>query len=486
MRKLFSILLSALMLISLLSLCVSAAGDVVTITKSGGSKKNYTSFEDAVAELADGDTLTFTADTSGDVAIDASSKTVVIDGDGRTLSGTVYILAEGGNITVKNLKLDASSATTDALTIVAASNDAHGTVKFDGVTITTASGKKGIVAGGNHKVTVSSSSIVAGSTALQHVDDNPIELTVEFTYIETSVGYCFYGRKNSTYTFDSCEFKKNGTSTYAAIQCGGAADGTGSVTTLNNCTVNSENKQCFSVLAYQTYIVNGGTYNAVNNFACIYAEGNGAHLKITDGTFTCTGVANSQYDCSVVAIGSKDGTALLEIGGGTFTYTGGEIAGSAVIAGYKYSGTTGTVKITGGTFKSNSTLPVIDTVSGSELTLEDATMVNEGSNTIPAYSIVKNDTRTDYPFDAGSKILYIGGGAAAVTTGSTVITTPQQTTASEGTSPSPAGTGDDTTPNPTTGDNAPLLKYVIIAVAVAAIAALTVGVIIPGSKKNRA
>lgn len=59
-------------------------------------------------------------------------------------------------------------------------------------------------------------------------------------------------------------------------------------------------------------------------------------------------------------------------------------------------------------------------------------------------------------------------------------------TASEGTSPSPAGTGDDTTPNPTTGDNAPLLKYVIIAVAVAAIAALSAGVIIPGSKKNRA
>lgn len=380
MRKLFSVLIAVLMLILLVPIGMYAEVNVAEIKGAGGIT-GYATLSEALSALADGDTLTITADVTENAVINAANKTVVFDGKGKKLTGSVKISAAGGDLTLKNLNITSASA--DAVNVAAATADAVGTVKISGVSITTTSSQKGFTAGGYNTITVSDSSIVAASTAFQHLDDKPMTLVVENSYLETAAGYGFYGRKNSTYTFNSCVMLKKAAANYAAFQCVGASNGTGSTLTLNNCTVNSEKKQCFTVQTYQTLVINGGNYNSTNNFTCIYAEFAGAYCKITGGTFTCTGASGSSKDCSVAAIGSSG--AVMDILGGTFDYTGGDVAGSAVIAGYKDSGKAGTVRITGGTFMSNSTLPVIDR-SGEESTVElvRAKVENTGTSSIPA------------------------------------------------------------------------------------------------------
>ncbi len=477
MRKLFAIALCCVMLLSLGTVGASAAGKTVAITTSSGKTTEYSSLLMATEELQNGDTLKLLDDVSGTITTDFSGMTLTIDGNGKKLTGNIEITAAGGNLTIKNITVDANQAGTPGILIGAGKADARGTVYIENVDVRTdacSPAKDGIYISGYNDTVIEKSKVYASNSGISHVSGaTNCKTTVRNTTVETVKGYCFYGRLSSEFLLENCTFTPHG---YAGVQIQGAGEATASTLTCNNCTINAEGQYCFAITGYHKFYINGGTYNTTGKFTNVYMGGVNAYCKITDGTFTNNGQAEKPYDvCSVAMSSAKDGSSVLDIYGGTFVYDSATIPGSAIRGACASQNQPGTVNIYGGTFISNGTLPVIDAVMPNAIVkIEKAKIENSGTNPIAAYTYTDNNSVLEVGFSGTKTVLYVGEAPVvateAVTTGIIVPVVPV-TTAAEVTTEAPAVT-------PVTADN------VIVYVAVFAAAIGASCVVLKARKKN--
>ena len=359
MRKIISVALTAVMLLSLLSFGFSAAANAVSVIAADFSTRSYDTLAAALADYKAGETLTLNDDITEDVTFPADAE---LEGNGHTLNGQIVVKAADGltntYVTVRNLKIN-----------------------------NTAGAEKGAVSlQSTCRVQIENCEITSKDFAIFPLDNKApdSEITVKNCTLNAGKNsQVFYAKDSQTWNLEDCVLTSPEQTDRASIQ----TKGSGAKVTLKNCTVSNNCKFCIACqVDTDEFTLIGGSFTTTGGEnPTIRVAG-----KLTiDGTAVKSTVTN--------AISTYSSVAAIDIQNATVEYAGGGPV-SAVDA------SNGSVEIHSGVFKSNGKVAI---VSGPAAFVYSATFENTGDNDIKAFETGRTGELEVIEFPTGQKTVTV-------------------------------------------------------------------------------